>query len=110
MFRSWREGRAVDAPAETIASALAVARPVPASVERIRPLIDEFVLIEDADMIHAMRVAAHTLGMLLEPAGAAGIAAIWRHDLEGERFAVLLTGQGVPRALRDAVSGSERND
>jgi threonine dehydratase len=103
MFLSWREGRAVAAPADTIASALAVARPVPESVERIRPLIDEFLLVEDADMIDAMRIAAHTLGVLLEPAGAAGIAAIRRHDLDGERFAVLLTGQGVPRAVWEAL-------
>jgi threonine dehydratase len=105
MFLSWREGRAVAAPAATIANALAVARPVPESVARIRPLIDEFVLVEDADMIDAMRIAAHTLGMLLEPAGAAGIAAIRRHELDGERLAVLLTGQGIPGSLRDAVLG-----
>jgi threonine dehydratase len=85
MFRSWREGRAIDAPADTIASALAVARPVPESVARIRPLIDEFVLVDDADMIDAMR-----------------------HDLDGERVAVLLTGHGVPRALWDAVFESGR--
>jgi threonine dehydratase len=103
MFLSWREGRAVTAPAETIASALAVASPVPESVARIRPLIDEFVLVEDADMIDAMRIAAQTLGTLLEPAGAAGIAAVRRHDLGGERIAVLLTGHGVPRALWDSV-------
>jgi threonine dehydratase len=108
VFLSWREGRAVSAPVDTIASALAVAQPVPASVARIRPLIDEFVLVEDADMIDAMRVAARTLGVLLEPAGAAGIAAIRRHDLGGERIAVLLTGQGIPRALRGAVLESER--
>jgi threonine dehydratase len=109
MFLSWREGRAVAAPADTIASALAVARPVPESVARILPLIDEFVLVEDADMIDAMRIAAHTLGMLLEPAGAAGIAAIRRHDMDGERIAVLLTGQGVPNAHWDAVFGSGRD-
>jgi threonine dehydratase len=105
MFRSWREGRVVEAPADTIASALAVARPVPESVARIRPLIDEFVLVEDADMIDAMRMAARTIGLLLEPAGAAGIAAIRRHDPAGERVAVLLTGQGVPGALTEAVLG-----
>jgi threonine dehydratase len=106
MYLSWRERRPVAAPAHTIASALAVASPVPATVARIRPLIDEFVMVEDAEMIDAMRVAAQTLGMLLEPAGAAGIAAIMRHDLEGERPAVLLTGQGVPLALRDTLFGS----
>jgi threonine dehydratase len=105
MYLSWREGRAVAAPADTIASALAVARPVPESVARLRPLIDEFVMVEDADMIEAMQIAAHTLGTLLEPAGAAGIAAIQRHDLEGERFALLLTGHGLPRTLWDAVLG-----
>ena len=103
MFRSWREGRAVSAPADTIASALAVASPIPASVERIRPLIDEFVMVDDADMVDAMRVAARTVGILLEPAGAAGIAAVRRHEPEGERIAVLLTGQGVPQAVRDSV-------
>jgi threonine dehydratase len=105
MFLSWREGRPMAAPADTIASALAVADPVPESVARIRPLIDEFVLVEDADMIDAMQIATHALGVLLEPAGAAGIAAIRRHDLDGERFALLLTGHGLPRTLRDAVLG-----
>jgi threonine dehydratase len=106
MHLSWREGRAVDAPVDTIANALAVARPVPESVARIRPLIDDFVLVDDDDMVDAMRLAAHTVGVLLEPAGAAGIAAIRRHALPGHRFAVLLTGQGVPSALREAVFGN----
>ena len=105
MYLSWREGRAVDAPADTIANALAVARPVPESVARIRPLIDDFLVVDDADMVDAMRIVAQTVGVLLEPAGAAGIAAIRRHGLKGERMAALLTGQGVPQALSDAVLG-----
>ena len=105
MYLSWREGRPVDAPADTIANALAVARPVPESVARIRPLIDDFLVVDDADMVDAMRIAAQTVGVLLEPAGAAGIAAIRRHGLEGEQMAALLTGQGIPQALSDAVLG-----
>jgi hypothetical protein len=31
---------------------------VPAAVARIRPLIDEFVMVEDAEMIDAMLAAA----------------------------------------------------
>ena len=106
MALSWREGRPVAAPAETIASALAVPRPVPDSVARIRPLVDEFVLVDDADMIDAMRIVADTLGILVEPAGAAGVAAVRRHDPDGERLALLLTGQGVPRGLHGAVLGA----
>jgi threonine dehydratase len=104
MALSWREGRPVTtARADTIASALAVRTPVPESVARVRPLVDDFVLVDDADMVEAMRTVADTLGILVEPAGAAGVAAILRHEIEGERLAVLLTGQGLPAALRAEV-------
>jgi threonine dehydratase len=104
MALSWREGRPVTtANADTIATALANSSPIPESVARIRPLVDDFVLVDDADMVEAMRIVADTLGILVEPAGAAGVAAILRHDIPGERLAVLLTGQGLPAALRTAV-------
>jgi threonine dehydratase len=109
MALSWRKGRPVaTARADTIASALAVRTPVPESVARVRPLVDDFVLVDDADLIEAMRIVADTVGILVEPAGAAGVAGILRHDIEGERLAVLLTGQGVPAALRAAVLGPGR--
>jgi threonine dehydratase len=106
MALSWREGRPVTtARADTIASALATRSPVPESVARVRPLVDDFVLVDDADMVEAMRIIADTLGILVEPAGAAGLAAILRYDIPGERLAVLLTGQGLPAALRAEVLG-----
>jgi threonine dehydratase len=104
MALSWREGRPVStARADTIASALAVRIPIPESVARVRPLVDDFVLVDDQDMVEAMRVIADALGILVEPAGAAGVAAILHHNIEGERLAVLLTGQGLPAALRTEV-------
>jgi threonine dehydratase len=106
MALSWREGRPVATDsADTIASALAIQQPVPESVARIGPLIDDFVLIDDADMIEGMRVIADTLGLLVEPAGAAGVAAVLRHEIEADRLGVLLTGQGIPAALRADVLG-----
>jgi threonine dehydratase len=42
-----------------------------------------------------MRLSARTLGLLLEPSGAAGIAAIRVHDLPGERLATVLTGSNL---------------
>jgi threonine dehydratase len=41
-----------------------------------------------------MALIADSVGVLVEPAGAAGVAAVPRHpeQLEGERVAVLLTG------------------
>jgi len=78
----------------TIAGALAITDPVPESLERVLELVDEVVLVDDADLRAAMALVAESLGVLVEPAGAAGIAALARHPetLTGERVAVLLTG------------------
>jgi threonine dehydratase len=78
----------------TIAGALAITDPIPESFSRIVELVDEVVLVDDDDMRHAMALIADTVGVLVEPAGAAGIAALSRHSkhLEGGRVAVLLTG------------------
>jgi threonine dehydratase len=104
MALSWREGRPVATPkADTIAGVLAVRNPVPESVARMASLVDDFVLVGDDDMLHAIRVVADTVGILLEPGGAAGVAAILSHELPGERLAVVLTGHGLPSDLRAAV-------
>lgn len=78
----------------TIAGALAITDPVPESLERVLELVDEVVLVDDDDLRAAMALVADSMGVLVEPAGAAGIAALARHPdaLIGERVAVLLTG------------------
>ncbi|HEY1174650.1 MAG TPA: pyridoxal-phosphate dependent enzyme [Phytomonospora sp.] len=92
LAESLRAGRAVaSGPVDTIAEGIAIRVPVPESVERLTGLVDEMVLVDDADLLAAMRLIADTLGILVEPAGAAGIAAIARHGL-GERPATVLTG------------------
>jgi threonine dehydratase len=97
MAESFVAGRPVSVEgAGTIAAALAITDPVPESLARITALIDEIVLVDDEDLRTAMDLVAETLGVLVEPAGAAGVAALSRHGAEipGERVAVLLTGQG----------------
>ena len=61
---------------------------------RIIELVDEVVLVDDDEIQAAMALIADSLGVLVEPAGAAGVAAVSRHSeqLPGERVAVLLTG------------------
>jgi threonine dehydratase len=39
-----------------------------------------------------MALIADTIGVLVEPSAAAGVAAVQRHTLPGERIAVVLTG------------------
>jgi threonine dehydratase len=99
MARSFEAGRPVSVEGKgTIAAALAISDPVPESLARIRALVDEIVLVDDDDLRSAMALTAERLGVLVEPAGAAGVAALQRHRerIAGERVAVLLTGTGSP--------------
>jgi threonine dehydratase len=80
----------------TIATALAITDPVPESLARFAALVDDIVLVDDDDLRRAMKLIAGTLGVVVEPAGAAGIAALARHAeaIPGDSVAVLLTGAG----------------
>jgi threonine dehydratase len=106
MFESWTKGRAVAAEAHTIADGIAVSAPVPKSVELMKKLVDEIVLVNDESLIEAMRLSLSALGLLLEPAGAAGLAAIRRHNLPGDRLATMLTGSNIHPQILDALIGS----
>jgi threonine dehydratase len=92
---SWLTGTPTRAEAHTIADGLSTTDPIPASVTRMRVLVDDMVLVSEGGLVDAMRLGARTLGTLLEPSGAAGLAALLKNDLPGERVAVLLTGSMV---------------
>jgi len=95
MAQSFAARRPISVVGEgTIAGTLAITEPVPESLERVLELVDEVVLVDDQDLRAAMELIAASMGVLVEPAGAAGVAALARHpgSLAGERVAVLLTG------------------
>lgn len=96
MLASWRAGKAVITEiTDTIADGIAVRVPVEESVKRMSTLVDDIVLVSDAQMLEAMRLAASTLGLLLEPSGAAGLAAIRAHSIDGDQIATILTGSNI---------------
>ena len=114
MAESWRLGRAVTAPAaETIADGIAVRVPVPAALDDLRAAMDEVLLVDDAAIVAAMRLLFDSLGGVVEPAGAVGVAAALAH---GARFAGQLvatplcggnlTGEQVRRWLGPAAPGA----
>jgi threonine dehydratase len=95
MARSLAAGRPIADPGSgTIATAIAIEEPVPESFARVQALVDDVVLVDDDDLRDAMTLIADSLGVLVEPAGAAGVAALGRYGAEipGERVAVVLTG------------------
>jgi threonine dehydratase len=102
MALSWRAGKPVSTDrSDTIAEGIEVRVPVTESVARLVALVDDMILVDDSDLLQAMQLSAQTLGLLLEPSGAAGLAAIQVHDLPGDRLATVLTGSNLrPEHLR----------
>lgn len=107
MARSFAARHAIAcAGSGTIATALAVTEPLPEAVARVVELVDDILLVNDDDLRRAMRVIAETLGVLVEPAGAAGLAALMRHPqaIPGERVATILTGSGASHPAWNTAS------
>ncbi|KAB8168837.1 pyridoxal-phosphate dependent enzyme [Streptomyces sp. 3MP-14] len=93
MLRSWQAGEPVTArPTSGFAEGIAIPRPHPESVERVRALVDDIVLVDERELRDAMGLVARQLSVLAEPAGAAGIAAIAAGRVAGERVATVVTG------------------
>ena len=98
MAKSFEAGGPVSVEGSgTIATALAITSPVPESLARLMAVVDEIVLVDDDELRSAMELIAETMGILVEPAGAAGVAALRRDEVDtGDgRVAVLLTGAGT---------------
>jgi threonine dehydratase len=80
MERSWRTGSIVETErADTIADGIAVRVPVPEALEALHDAVDDVVLVDEQSIIKAVRIVWATMGLMIEPAGAAGIAALIQH-------------------------------
>jgi threonine dehydratase len=94
MALSWKAHRPISAPSQTIADGIAVRVPVPEAVDIMATTVDEVMLVSDDEMRAAMRWLFHDAGLLVEPAGAAGVATIRSRatDFKDLRVACILTG------------------
>jgi threonine dehydratase len=100
--------------ADTIADGIAVRVPVEEALSDLSGVVDDVLLVDDGAMVEAMRLLFWKMGLVVEPAGAAGMAALLAHR---ERFAGALvatplcggnlTGQQVRRWLLDDAPGGE---
>ena len=103
MERSWRERKVVTTEkAETIADGIGVRVPIPEAVADLQDVVDDIVLVDDHATVDAMRLLLTHLGLVVEPAGAAGIAAIGTHrpQFAGQRVATVLCGGNVTEEQR----------
>jgi threonine dehydratase len=78
----------------TIADGIGVRVPVPEALAAMRATVDEVMLVSDEEILDAMRMLFLETGLVVEPAGAAGLGAIAkrRNELAGQRVATPLCG------------------
>ncbi len=93
-WRSWKEGRLVEAPMQTFAEGLATRTAFELPQRILRRHLDDFILVSDDEIRRAIIILlAHTRN-LAEGAGAASLAAAlkMRQSLAGKRVGIVLSG------------------
>ena len=104
MALSWKSRKPMTAPGSTIADGIAVRVPVAEAVATMAKTVDDVMLVSDEEMRLAMRRLFIDAGLVVEPAGAAGIAAIAirAKEFADRRVAAILTGGNLTeQQIRD---------
>ena len=77
----------------TLATAIRIGDPVHAA--SVRDAGARVLDADDDELVAAWRALAEEEGLFCEPSSAAGLAAVLRGDVEGERIVVTITGHGL---------------
>ncbi len=104
MVDSWRAGRIIEhAQINTIADGIGVRIPVPEAVADMPGTVDDALLVSDESILAAMQLLHQHLGLVVEPSGAVGVAALLEQP---ERFkdrlvaTVICGGNLTPEQMR----------
>lgn len=98
----------------TIADGIAVAKPGKLNFEIIRDAVDEVVTVEDDDIAQAMLVLLERAKLVVEPAGAVGVAAIMTGKIVASGPTVVILSGGnidpliMERVIAHGLAASER--
>ena len=106
-YRSWQEGRLTTADNTTMAEGLATRTAFDLPQRILRELLADFVLVSDDEICAAVRLMIERTRTLVEPAGAAPLAAAikLRDRLQGRRLALVCSGANItPEQLQAVLS------
>ena len=98
MIESWRSDSFVQSDSvDTIADGIAVRVPVQEALDDMRGIVDDGLLVSDAETIAAMQLIHEHAGLVAEPSGAIGVAAVARHRdrFAGRRVATVICGSNL---------------
>ena len=109
MVESFHAHRAVEHAIDTVADGLVCRVPAHLALEGLWTWVDDAVTVPDSELLRAIRTLVEHAHVLVEPAGAAALAAAWarRANLRGKRMVLVLTGANVTMpVLQTALSAT----
>lgn len=110
MVESWRSGQIVTYDQiATIADGVGARLPVPEAVADMRGTVDDAILVQDSSILAAMRLIHAHVGLVIEPSGAIGVAAILEDParFRGRLVATALCGANLtPQQMADWLTPS----
>ena len=91
--------------ANTIADGIAVKSPGNLTFEVTRQLVDELVVVNDAEMAHAAYMLLQRAKILTEPAGVAAMAAVLynKTDIKGLKVVPIISGGNVNMSILEQI-------
>jgi threonine dehydratase len=103
--RSWRAGRLVEAEMGTFAEGLATRTAFELPQQIMRELLDDFVLVSEGQLRDATRLMIEKTRSLVEPAGAAALAAVLAEPARfaGRKVAIMCSGGNISPAQLTAL-------
>jgi threonine dehydratase len=107
-YRSWRAGTLVEDTTSTFAEGLATRTAFELPQQILRDLLDDFVLVSENALKAATRLMIEKTRNLVEPAGAAALAAVLGATprFAGRKVAIICSGGNIsPAQLAELWSG-----
>jgi threonine dehydratase len=97
MVESWKaKRRIIHNSIHTIADGIGVRIPVQVALEDMEPVLDDALLVSEDALLLAIKILFQKAGILAEPSGAAGLAAIIEHaQFKSMKVGVILCGSNL---------------
>jgi threonine dehydratase len=103
MVESFHARRAIERPIDTVADGLVCRVPAQLALDALIEHVDDALTVSDDELLAAVRTMILGAQLLVEPSGAAGLAAAMQHDLRGKTVVVIATGSNITEAALSRV-------
>jgi threonine dehydratase len=106
-FKSWQERSLIPDRMGTVAEGLATRTPFALPQQMLQAELEDFILVSDGEILKATATMIRATRTLVEPAGAAPLAAALklRSELAGQRIVLMCSGGNIgPDQLREVAA------